>query len=390
MSAMGCIKLPKTVRSKLASMMANYWWSSELGHRKIHWILWDKLCLPKCLGGMGFKDLECFNQAMLAKQAEKILNSLQCLLARFLKSIYFVDGDFLSAPVGARPSYAWRSLFFGRELLQKRLKLRLGNGQRTKVWLDKWVDDPIVGLRAPWIKNTTFDVNLRAESLIDFESRRWNQHKLSEVFVQGDVEIISRCQPVCHRDDFFTWNYNKNGRIPVKSAYWLASMEKFKVQHPGSFELPSLNELKESCWRVQTTPKIRVFIWKAMSDALSVAELINARGMKVDARCHACGEEPETINHVLFTCHVARQVWALSSIPTPRGGFHESSVYSNLNFLLNLKSDVNGSLRVWRSWPWIVWNLWKRRNELSFRGRELTLEEVVKKAKNETEEWLLA
>ncbi|XP_013694544.2 uncharacterized protein LOC106398556 [Brassica napus] len=389
-SAMGCFKLPKTILSKLATMMANYWWSSEPHHRKMHWISWDKMCLPKSLGGMGFKDLECFNQAMLAKQAEKILNNPHCLLARFLKSIYFVDGDFLSAPLGVRSSYAWRSLLFGRDLLQKGLKLRVGNGQRTRVWLDKWVEDPIVGLRAPWIKNNTFDVNLRAEYLIDFEERIWNQHKLRELFVQGDVDIISRCQPVCHRDDFFTWNYNKNGRISVKSAYWLASMEKFKIHHSRSFELPSLNGLKESCWRVQTTPKIKVFLWKAMSEALSVAELINARGMHVDARCQACGEEPETINHVLFTCHVARQVWALSSIPNTRKGFHEFSVYANLNFLLNLKSYGNGPLRLWRSWPWIVWNLWKRRNELLFRGRGFSLEEVVKKAENETEEWLLA
>ncbi|KAG2240642.1 hypothetical protein Bca52824_090606 [Brassica carinata] len=260
-SAMGCFKLPKSILSKLATMMANYWWSSEPHHRKMHWISWDKMCLPKSLGGMGFKDLECFNQAMLAKQAEKILNNPHCLLARFLKSIYFVDGDFLSAPLGVRSSYAWRSLLFGRDLLQKGLKLRVGNGQRTRVWLDKWVEDPIVGLRAPWIKNNTFDVNLRAEYLIDFEERIWNQHKLRELFVQGDVDIISRCQPVCHRDDFFTWNYNKNGRISVKSAYWLASMEKFKIHHSRSFEL-------------------------------------------------------------------------------------------------------------WRSWPWIVWNLWKRRNELLFRGED--------------------
>lgn len=176
----------------------------------------------------------------------------------------------------------------------------------------------------------------------------------------------------------------------MKSAYWLASMEKFKMNHPGSFERPSLNGLKESCWKVLTTPKIRVFLWKAMSDALSVADLINIRGMKVDTRCQACGEAPETINHVLFGCHVARQVWALSNIPHPRGGFHESSIFSNLSFLINLKREGNWPSRSSRSWPWLVWNLWKRRNELIFRGNALTMEGVVKKSEDESEEWFLA
>lgn len=144
--------------------MANYWWSSEPFHRKMHLVSWNKMCLPKALGGMGFKDIECFNQAMLAKQAGKVLNNPQCLLVRFLKSIYFPDGDFLSAPMGGRPSYAWRSLLFGRELLQKGLQQRFGNGHMTLVWSDKWVDDSITGLRAPWRKNITFDVNLRADS----------------------------------------------------------------------------------------------------------------------------------------------------------------------------------------------------------------------------------
>ena len=200
---MGCFRLPKTLLSKLSSMMANFWWGSEPNLRKIHWISWDKLCLPKALGGMGFKDLECFNQAMLAKQAWKILNRPQCLLARFLKSIYFDGGEFLSAPLGGRPSFAWRSLLFGRDLLQKGLQHRVGNGQCTRVWLDKWVDDPVVGLSAPWIKNITFDANLREKSLIDSESRRWNQQKLGELFMQSDVEIITLNQPVCHKDDFF-------------------------------------------------------------------------------------------------------------------------------------------------------------------------------------------
>ena len=131
--AMSVFRLLKTVTAKISSMMANFWWGDDSNKRKIHWISWDKLCLPKDRGGIGFRDLECFNQAMLAKQGWKILNAPDCLLSRFLKSIYFNKGDFLSATLGSRPSYAWRSILFGRELLQEGIRHRVGNGSSTRV-----------------------------------------------------------------------------------------------------------------------------------------------------------------------------------------------------------------------------------------------------------------
>lgn len=61
---------------------------------------------------------------------------------------------------------------FGTELLKKGLKHRVGDGQNMRVWLDKWIEDPEEGLRAPWIKKQVFDVNLIASSLIDDHTKR--------------------------------------------------------------------------------------------------------------------------------------------------------------------------------------------------------------------------
>lgn len=101
--------------------------------RKIHWLGWQKLTLPKCLCGIGFKDLQYFNQSLLAKQAWRLLHDKDSLLSQIFKSRYFFNTSFLNATNGTRPSYAWRSILFGRALLSEGLKRVIGNGKSTSV-----------------------------------------------------------------------------------------------------------------------------------------------------------------------------------------------------------------------------------------------------------------
>ena len=55
----------------------------------MHWIGWEKLSKVKQSGGLGFRDLESFNQAFLAKQLWRILTRPNLLVSKILKARYF-------------------------------------------------------------------------------------------------------------------------------------------------------------------------------------------------------------------------------------------------------------------------------------------------------------
>ena len=64
------------------NILAKFWWGKGDETNGMHWFAWNRMSIPK-KGGMGIKDTEKFNNALLGKQVWRILEKPNCLMAIF-------------------------------------------------------------------------------------------------------------------------------------------------------------------------------------------------------------------------------------------------------------------------------------------------------------------
>ena len=126
---MSYFQLPQGLCEDLESMMRSFWWGQKHQEAKMAWVSWKQMCFSKSMGGMGFRNLQAFNLAMLAKQAWRILTNPSSLIACLLKARYFPTGDILSAMLGSSPSYSWRGIFNSLCVIRKGTRWCVGNGK---------------------------------------------------------------------------------------------------------------------------------------------------------------------------------------------------------------------------------------------------------------------
>jgi len=139
---MSCFQLPLSLCKRIQSALTRFWWDSKPDQRKMSWISWQKMTLSFKSGGLGFRDVQTFNKALLAKLSWRLLQNPSCLLAKLLLGKYCKHSTLLDCKVSNSASHGWRSICLGRDVLNLQLGRLIGNGLTTPIW------------RAPWLSLT--------------------------------------------------------------------------------------------------------------------------------------------------------------------------------------------------------------------------------------------
>ena len=130
---MSYFKLPITLCHEIESLVRKFWWGQRGDRRKVHWVKWEDMCQHKDQGGMGFKDLTMFNEAMLTKLAWRLLHDDNSLFYKVFEARFFPRGTILEAKDSSSASYAWKIILKGREVILKGAQWRVEDGQQIRI-----------------------------------------------------------------------------------------------------------------------------------------------------------------------------------------------------------------------------------------------------------------
>ena len=376
--SMSSFKIPISLCRRIQSILTRFWWDSAPDKRKISWVAWSIMAQPKCRGGLGFKNIEEYNDSLLGKLSWRILSNPNSLLSRILKGKYFPDCDFMESRDKTGSSHGWTGIMAGKAVLEKGLGFLVGEGKNIRVWSDQWLSPlrPLAPIAPPTLANK----DLLVADLLDHQTNEWDLAKIRLHLPQYEdlirLIIPGNSKPM----DKLVWLPDPSGVYSTKSGY----KKICEVEEPPP---PEAFDLIKNVWKLRTSPKIQLFLWRMLNNALPVGSLLAIRGIQTELSCKRYGAQ-ESIEHLFTNCPFAAEFWTKAPLMSTPGITTE--MVSLKNWL-----SINASMRALPPVgvadtvlvPWLLWNLWKARNGLVFEGKSVQVEDIITKAVAEARAW---
>ncbi|GJS40099.1 hypothetical protein Tco_0565142 [Tanacetum coccineum] len=144
-----------SIGGRLTLIKSSFFNGHDIKSKKASWVNWKKAIVAKDRGGLGISSLYAMNRGLLLKWVWRFVTQKNTLWARVIQALHGVDGRIGTSLKGGQRS-CWTSIIQEVNNLGQKgidfmslISIKLGNGEKTRFWEDKWCADGILKTKYP-------------------------------------------------------------------------------------------------------------------------------------------------------------------------------------------------------------------------------------------------
>jgi hypothetical protein len=130
------LPIPVAVAIHIESIQCGFLWGVIGEEFKFHLVDWPKVCLPVREGGLGIRNLRCFNRALLGKWLWRYASEPEACWRRVVEAKYGSERGGWRSRDRASPHGMgfWKSISKDWHRFSSHIRLLLGEGSRISFW----------------------------------------------------------------------------------------------------------------------------------------------------------------------------------------------------------------------------------------------------------------
>jgi hypothetical protein len=368
---MSNILFTKKFITKLNAIIRSFWWTGvreETNSRSLCLRAWKDICAPKDEGGLGIRNLQAMNQALILMAAWRLADHPNDFLHAVLKSKYYPDSSIWRPKPNIPKSALWASILKVLPVLKTHSFYQLTSGQLS-IWSTPWCSGwaNIYDALIPQPEGYVYPGKVKQLWLPN--QCEWNTQLIDSLFEQYMADAIKQT-PILQSEenDMLCWKLTSSGKCNTKSAYHacLKRMQELGEPAPRQINAATTGLLKRIWKCKEIAPRVQAFGWRFLRKDIPSGARAGKYSKHISSLCSRCGlEEDDT--HLFFTCHFARAAW-FSAPWFIRSSFLVANADSLTQIMLNLL-NMNHPHASLENILTFMWCLWKSRNDNLF-GRK--------------------
>lgn len=301
---------------KLVRIQRSFLWGGGPDQTKIAWINWETVCLPKEKGGLGIKDINNFNMALLDKWEWNLRQQRGELWAKVLESKYGGWRGLAEAGRAGHKSIWWRDLqktfssSHQGQLIRKGMKWKVGSGDQIKFWEDKWTgEEESLAEKYPRLYLISSQQNQIIKSMGMHKDIGWEwiltwRRPLFENEIDSAVSFLTDIADKSIQQqgtDAWVWMGDPEGQYSTRSAYNMLREEAAAGRQEDCFV---------KLWRIRIPARFAVFAWRLLRDRLPTKQNLRRRQVQItDMLCPFCRSQEEDASHLFLHCSNIKPIW---------------------------------------------------------------------------------